>query len=94
VVEKAKKVAFIACMRKLPTTLNAMLTDRALVEGTASVRWTVKTVADTFSFPTVLRNPEREMRAGGDQQDTLGREKSGPLPMMALLRVPGLVPAP
>ena len=34
------------------------------------------------------------MRAGGDQQGTPGVEKSGPLTMMALLRVPGLVPAP
>jgi hypothetical protein len=28
-VEKAKKVAVIVCTRKLPTTLNTMLTDRA-----------------------------------------------------------------
>jgi hypothetical protein len=28
-VEKANKVAVIVCTRKLPTTLNTMLTDRA-----------------------------------------------------------------
>ena len=66
----------------------------ALADGTASARWTVKTVADTFSYPSVLRNPVREMRAGRDQPDTPGGEKSGPLTIMVLFRVPGLVPAP
>ena len=41
-----------------------------------------------------VRFREREMHEGGDQQDTLGGEKSGLLTMMALFRVPGLVPAP
>jgi hypothetical protein len=46
-VGKAKKVALVACMRKLLTMLNAMLKHLTRsADGTASARLTVKTVVD------------------------------------------------
>ncbi len=50
-VEKSKRMALIACMRKLPdhTQRDAQASD-ALADGTASARVTVKTVADTKPF--------------------------------------------